>query len=73
MTFSDVMTLISNWAIPLVVAIVCFWAILKKVPVYSVFTEGAKEDFSTAVMIIPYQTRLPALSAVRPRSCRRPS
>ena len=41
MTFSDVMTLISNWAIPLVVALVCFWAILKKVPVYSIFTEGA--------------------------------
>ena len=58
MTFSDVMTLISNWAIPLVVAIVCFWAILKKVPVYSVFTEGAKEGFSTAVMIIPYLTAM---------------
>ena len=58
MTFSDVMTLISNWAIPLVVALVCFWAILKKVPVYSVFTEGAKEGFSTAVMIIPYLTAM---------------
>ena len=58
MTFSDVMTLISNWAIPLVVALVCFWAILKKVPVYSIFTEGAKEGFSTAVMIIPYLTAM---------------
>lgn len=30
------------------------YAICKKVPVYSVFTEGAKEGFSTAIMIIPY-------------------
>lgn len=46
--------IISIWAIPVVVAAVCFYAICKKVPVYSVFTEGAKEGFSTAVMIIPY-------------------
>ena len=58
MTFSTVITAISNWAIPLVVAIVCLWAILKKVPVYSVFTDGAKEGFSTAVMIIPYLTAM---------------
>lgn len=45
---------ISVWAIPVVVAAVCLYAICKKVPVYSVFTEGAKEGFSTAVMIIPY-------------------
>ena len=56
--FTIIMETISTWAIPLVVALVCFWAILKKVPVYSVFTEGAKEGFSTAVMIIPYLTAM---------------
>ena len=45
---------ISVWAIPVVVAAVCLYAICKKVPVYAVFTEGAKEGFSTAIMIIPY-------------------
>lgn len=45
---------ISVWAIPVVVAVVCLYAIFKKVPVYSAFTTGAKEGFSTAVMIIPY-------------------
>lgn len=45
---------ISVWAIPVVVAVVCLYAIIKKVPVYSTFTTGAKEGFSTAVMIIPY-------------------
>lgn len=56
--FTTIMDAISTWAIPLVVAFVCFWAICKKVPVYSVFTEGAKEGFSTAVMIIPYLTAM---------------
>lgn len=51
---THVLELISTWAIPVVVAVVCFYAITKKVPVYSVFTEGAKEGFKTAVMIIPY-------------------
>ena len=49
-----VLEAISIWAIPVVVALVAFYAICKKVPVYSVFTEGAKEGFSTAIMIIPY-------------------
>ena len=56
--FTTIMNVLSTWAIPLVVAFVCFWAICKKVPVYSVFTEGAKEGFSTAVMIIPYLTAM---------------
>lgn len=49
-----VLEAISLWAIPVVIAAVALYAIIKKVPVYSVFTEGAKEGFSTAVMIIPY-------------------
>ncbi len=49
-----VLETISLWAIPIVVAAVALYAIIKKVPVYSVFTEGAKEGFSTAIMIIPY-------------------
>ena len=49
-----VLETISIWAIPIVVAVVVLYAIIKKVPVYSAFTEGAKEGFSTVVMIIPY-------------------
>lgn len=40
--FTTVMEALSTWAIPIVVAVVCFVAIVKKVPVYTVFTEGAK-------------------------------
>lgn len=52
--FANIVNIISVWAIPMVVALIALYAIIKKVPVYSVFTEGAKEGFSTAVMIIPY-------------------
>ena len=55
---TQVLEAISVWAIPVVVAAVSLYAIIKKVPVYSVFTEGAKEGFSTAVMIIPYLTAM---------------
>ena len=53
-----VLEAISIWEIPVVVALVALYAIIKKVPVYTVFTEGAKEGFSTAVMIIPYLTAM---------------
>lgn len=49
---------VSIWSIPLLVALVSLYAIFKKVPVYSVFTEGAKDGFNTAVMIIPYLTAM---------------
>ena len=55
---THVLELISIWAIPLVVAAVALYAIIKKVPVYTSFTTGAKEGFSTAVMIIPYLTAM---------------
>lgn len=56
--FTQIMDILSTWSIPVVVALVCGWGIVKKVPVYSVFTEGAKDGFSTAVMIIPYLTAM---------------
>lgn len=45
---------ISVWAIPVVILLVSIYALVKKVPMYSSFTTGAKDGFSTAVMIIPY-------------------
>lgn len=56
--FTTIIETLSNWAIPVVIALVAFFAICKKVPVYTVFTEGAKDGFSTAVMIIPYLTAM---------------
>jgi spore maturation protein B len=41
-------------AIPAMFVVFLGWGILKKVKVYEVFVEGAKEGFTTAVRIIPY-------------------
>lgn len=60
----------SIWAIPVLVACVSVYALYKRVPVYSAFTEGAKEGFSTAVMIIPYLTAmLCAIGMFRASGC----
>lgn len=44
----------SQWCIPLLIFIICVYAYIRKVKVYEVFVTGAKEGFSTAIMIIPY-------------------
>jgi len=41
-------------AIPLLLAVFLGWAALKRVKVYEVFVEGAKDGFHVAVRIIPY-------------------
>ena len=40
--------------IPCFIAFVLIYAMLKKVPVYEVFPEGAKQGFEVSVRIIPY-------------------
>ena len=45
---------ISVWAIPVVICLVAIYALVKKVPMYTSFTTGAEDGFSTAIMIIPY-------------------
>ncbi len=44
---------LSIWAIPLLVAGIPAYALIRKVKVYPVFVEGAKEGFQVAVRIIP--------------------
>jgi len=46
--------LISGWMIPLIILLIVCIAYFRKVKVYEVFVEGAKEGFGVAVMIIPY-------------------
>jgi spore maturation protein B len=45
---------VSIIAIPAMILIILGWGFVKKVKVYEVFVEGAKEGFDTAVRIIPY-------------------
>lgn len=53
--FTLIMEKISLYAIPMIILFIVSYAyFVKKVKVYEVFCEGAKEGFSTAVRIIPF-------------------
>lgn len=52
--FHSVMNFISLWALPLIIITILTLGLIKKVPIYEVFTDGAKEGFKVSVNIIPY-------------------
>jgi spore maturation protein B len=47
-------SMISAWAIPVMIVFIPLYAAYRKVPVYESFVEGAKEGFDTAIKIIPH-------------------
>ncbi|NLN86290.1 MAG: spore maturation protein [Syntrophomonadaceae bacterium] len=49
-----ILSTVSKWAIPFLLLIIPLCGIIKKVPVYEAFVEGAEEGFTTAVRIIPF-------------------
>lgn len=52
--FRVVLNLMSVLAIPVMIFVILAWGMAKKVKVYEVFIEGAKDGFNVAVRIIPY-------------------
>lgn len=52
--FRAAISVISLVAIPLVLLVFLGWGLFKKVKVYEVFVEGAKDGFNVAIRIIPY-------------------
>ncbi len=50
----SIMNFISLWALPLILLLILTMGLVKKVPLYEVFTDGAKEGFSVSINIIPY-------------------
>jgi spore maturation protein B len=50
----EVLQAISLWAIPVLLVGIPLLGLLKKIKVYDVFIEGAKEGFNVAVRIIPF-------------------
>jgi spore maturation protein B len=52
--FRNIINIISVAAIPLVIFLFLGWGFVKKVRVYEVFVEGAKDGFQVAVKIIPF-------------------
>jgi spore maturation protein B len=53
-SFSQIAQEASNWAIPIIFLIIIGIGAIRRVKVYEVFVEGAKEGFNVAVRIIPY-------------------
>ena len=51
---TNLLNLISLWALPIIIISILTFGLIKKIPVYEVFTEGAKDGFQVAVKIIPY-------------------
>ncbi len=46
--------IISLWTLPAIILLILIWAIIKKVPVYETFIEGAKDGVKVSINIIPY-------------------
>ena len=69
--FVIIMNQISLYAIPMIIFIIVGYAFLvKKVNVYEVFCEGAKEGFTTAIRIIPFLVAmLVAIGIFRSSGC----
>lgn len=51
---SNLLQAISDWAIPLLAAGIVLLALTRRVKLYEVFVEGAKEGFNVGIRIIPY-------------------
>lgn len=50
----DIITAISSWIIPAIILITLICGIVKKIPVYETFIDGAKDGLKVSVNIIPY-------------------
>lgn len=52
--FHKIMETISLWALPVILLLILTMGLVKKVPLYETFTDGAKDGFKVAINIIPY-------------------
>jgi spore maturation protein B len=53
-SFSTLVSTLSSWAIPVIILVIVVFAAIRRVRVYEVFVDGAKEGFHVGVRIIPY-------------------
>lgn len=51
---TKILNLISLWILPVIIFTVLTCGIIKRIPIYEEFTNGAKGGFQVAVKIIPY-------------------
>ncbi len=51
---TDLVTLISKWAIPFMIVVTLVFGQIKKIDVFDTFVEGAKDGFETSIKLIPF-------------------
>lgn len=49
-----ILDIISLWTLPSIILIILTWAMIKKIPIYETFVEGAKDGVKVSISIIPY-------------------
>lgn len=49
-----ILDLVSLWTLPAIILIILTWAMIKKIPIYEMFIEGAKDGVKVSINIIPY-------------------
>lgn len=52
--FQQIMNIISLWALPAIILLILTMGLIKKLPIYEIFTDGAKDGFKISINIIPY-------------------
>lgn len=50
----SIITALSEWLLPLLIAGVLVTGVVRKVPIYNTFVDGAKGGFGTAIRLIPH-------------------
>lgn len=51
---TSMLNTISTWILPFIILTILTIGLIKKVPIYESFTEGAKDGFKVSINIIPY-------------------
>lgn len=54
----SILDCISLWILPFIITVILVCALLKKVPVYEAFVEGAKDGVNVTLKIVPYLTAI---------------
>lgn len=56
--FKHFLDIASIYALPLILFVILIWALIKKIPVYETFVEGAKDGVEVTLRIVPYLTAI---------------
>ena len=58
MIIKTIIDIVSLWTLPIIILIILTTAIIRKIPIYETFIEGAKDGVKVSINIIPYLTAI---------------